>query len=261
MLKNLFNIDFLTYQFDVIKHLVGRNFTLRYKGSVLGILWSLLIPLSQLLVFTFIFGSVLPLKIEAYPSFLFIGVLPWNWFSTCVSSAGLLFIGNRDLIRKPNFIPLNLVIVDILANFITFLILLPILFFILIIYNREITIYILYLPIIIMIQIILTFGINLIVATFNVFYRDIQHIISIIIMLLFFVTPVFYSISKIPDKYKFVFKFNPMADLIECYRATFYYGMAPDFVSIMYPAIFSILICFLSCYLYFKKIHEIYDLI
>ena len=112
-----------------------------------------------------------------------------------------------------------------------------------------------------MIQFLLTFGISLIIATFNVFYRDIQHIISIIIMLLFFVTPVFYSTSKIPYNYKFVFRLNPMADLIESYRATFYYGAPPDFGSIIYSAIFSIFICFLGCYLYFKKVHEIFDLI
>ena len=138
MIKNSSTFDYFVYQFDVIKHLVGRNFVLKYKGSVLGILWSLFVPLSQLLVFTFIFGRVLPLDIEAYPAFLFLGVLPWNWFSACVSSAGLLFISNRDLVRKPNFIPLNLIIVDVLTNLITFLILLPILFFILIIYKRNI---------------------------------------------------------------------------------------------------------------------------
>jgi lipopolysaccharide transport system permease protein len=252
---------FLTYQFDVITHLVARNFVLRYKGSALGVLWSLLVPLSQLLVFAFIFGKVLPLDIEAYPAFLFIGVLPWNWFSTCVTSAGLLFISNRDLVRKPNFIPSNLIIVDVLANLLNFMILLPVLFFIMVIYQREVTLYILFVPFIMVIQIMLTIGLSLIISILNVFYRDIQHIVSVFIMLLFFITPVFYSTMKIDKSYKFIYEWNPIAAVIDGYRATFYYGLPPDWGAILYATIFSIVIYLAGYTVYRQQLHKIFDLI
>jgi lipopolysaccharide transport system permease protein len=78
----------LTYRIDLIRHLVWRDFVLRYKGSVLGVLWYLLPPLAQLLVLVFLFGRVVPLNIEAYPAFVFCGLLPWTWFSTCLNSGG-----------------------------------------------------------------------------------------------------------------------------------------------------------------------------
>ena len=78
----------LAYRLDLILHLVWRDFVLRYKGSVLGVLWYLLPPLTQLLVLVFLFGRVVPLNIEAYPAFVFCGLLPWTWFGTCLGSAG-----------------------------------------------------------------------------------------------------------------------------------------------------------------------------
>src|SRR3972149_3463733 len=115
----------LTYHVDLIRHLAWRDFTLRYKGSVLGILWSLLPPLIQLGVLVFLFRKVIPLDIEAYPAFVFSGLLPWIWFTACLNAAGGLFIYNRDLVRRPNFKPLTLVAVNTLSNLIHFLMFLP----------------------------------------------------------------------------------------------------------------------------------------
>jgi lipopolysaccharide transport system permease protein len=251
----------LTYQFDVISHLVVRNFLVKYKGAMLGVLWAIFVPLSQFLVLAFIFGKVMPLGIEGYPAFLFIGILPWTWFSLCLSSAGLLFISNRDLMRKANFVPLNLIIVDVLINLLGFLLLLPILFLVVISYHREITIYIIYLPIILLVQTLFTIGLSLIIATLNVFYRDIQHIVTIIVMLLFFITPIFYGKTKIDPDYQFMFKLNPMAVLIDAYRQVFFYGLPPDWMAMLYPSIVSILTCFAGYILYRNQLHKIFDLI
>ena len=111
----------LTYHVDLIRHLTWRDFILRYKGSVLGILWSVVPPLVQLAVLVFLFGRVIPLGIEAYPTFVFSGLLPWLWFSTCMSSAGYLFINNRDLVRRPNFDPSSLVTENTQSNLIPLL--------------------------------------------------------------------------------------------------------------------------------------------
>jgi ABC-type polysaccharide/polyol phosphate export permease len=98
-----------------------------------------MLPLCQLLVLVFVFRKVVPLNIEDYPAFVFAALLPWIWFSTCLGSAGTLFINNRDLIRKPDFSPSTLVIVDTLSNLLSYLMFLPVLFVTLLIYHRAMT--------------------------------------------------------------------------------------------------------------------------
>ncbi len=249
------------YQFELIVHLTKRNFVLRYKGSMLGILWSVLLPLSQLLVLVFVFGKVISLKIEAYPAFVFTGLLPWNWFSMCLASAGGLFIGNRDLVRKQNFAPSILVIVTTLSNLLTYLIFLPILLVLLIIYNRDMTWFLLIFPLLILIQSILTVGLSLLIATVNVFYRDVQHIVSMAIMLLFYITPVFYQTRAIGENYRILYKLNPVAALIEGYGAIFFDGTAPDWGSLSLAGITSIVVCVIGYYVYNRQLHNIFDLI
>jgi len=129
-------LSYLSYQIQLIWHLVKRDFTLQYKRSVLGVLWSLLLPLGQLLIFIIVFQKVIPLNIEAYPVFLFSALLPWNWFSNCLNSAGGLFLNNRDLVRKPNFEPSILVIVNTLSNLLLFLVALPLLFILMLFFEQ-----------------------------------------------------------------------------------------------------------------------------
>ena len=111
----------LIHHFDLIMHLSKRNFVLQYKGSVLGIFWSLIFPLFQLLTLMFVFGKVIPLNITDYPAFVFAALLPWNWFSNSIISASSVLIRNRDLVRRPNFAPSMLLISDALTNLLTFL--------------------------------------------------------------------------------------------------------------------------------------------
>src|SRR4026208_328660 len=129
----------LRHALDLLIHLVWRDFSLRYKQSVLGVFWSLLVPLGQLVVLVFLFQAVVPLNIEAYPAFVFIALLPWTWFSNSLSSACGLFIGNRDLVRHPNFVPARLMVVNTLSNLIIFLVALPVLLVVLLIYGRPMT--------------------------------------------------------------------------------------------------------------------------
>ena len=107
----------LRYQFDLLRELVLRDLRLRYKRS-LGVFWSLLNPLLQLLVFTLIFGIVLPLKIPNFPLFLFVGLLAWNWFQASLTEATGAIVDNRDLVRRPGFSTTILPVVPVTTNFI-----------------------------------------------------------------------------------------------------------------------------------------------
>ena len=244
---------------DLIWHLVWRDFVLRYKGSVLGVLWSFLPPLAQLLVLVFLFGRVVPLNIEAYPAFVFCGLLPWIWFSTCLNSAGYLFIGNRDLVRRPHFNASTLVITNILSNLLHLLLFLPILIVLLAIYNRGVTFNLLFLPLLIFIQLILTMGLGLMIATLNVFYHDVQQIVNVALMLVFYLTPVFYSLQIIPERFQLIYRINPIALLVYNYRRVFFYGSIPDWEQLLVSGGLSLVIFVLGCMVYLRGLNDIYD--
>jgi len=247
------------YHFDLIWHLVKRSFYLRYIGSSIGILWYLLLPLSQLLVLVFLFGKVVPLKIDAYPAFVFSALLPWVWFSTCLNSASSLFISSKDLIRRPNFAPFILIIVDTLTNLLAYILFLPILVFVLALYSRYITLYCLIFPLLILIEGILIVGLGMIIATLNVFYRDVQQIVSVATMLLFYLTPVFYRSEAISKKYNLLFTSNPIAVLIQSYREILFYGSPPQWSSVAFAGIVSIIVCVAGFFLYNRCLPDVFD--
>ena len=252
-------ISSLTYQFDLIWHLVKRDFILQYKRSILGVLWSLLLPLAQFLVLIFIFEKVIPLNIEAYPVFLFSALLPWNWFSNCLGSAGGIFLNNRNLLLRPNFEPSILLIVNILSNLILFLVSLPILFVIMSFLGKSVSVNLIYLPILISIQGLLIFGLGLIIASFNVLYTDVQHIVNVGLMILFFITPVFYGIYDIGEGYQHVYSLNPLAPLIQNYRLILFSGSPPDWTSVLFTGIVSLIACMVGLAIYNRKIHDVID--
>lgn len=251
--------DKLQARLDLLGHLVWRDFTLRYKRSVLGILWSLVLPIVQLLVFVLVFQVVVPLNIEAYPLYVFSALLPWAWFSNSVSSSTTVFIGNRDLMRHPNLRPYTLVIVNTLSNMISYLTALPVLAVLLIIYHHPAQTSMLLIPLLWIMQLALTVGISLIVATLNIFYRDVQHLTGIIVGLLFYITPVFYRAQQATQGGAArVLALNPMKWLVEGYRDLMY-GQIPDLRGMLYTAVVSVVVCVVGALIYVKQQHKIFD--
>ena len=248
-----------SHRFDLILNLVRRNFLLQFKGSLLGLLWAVLLPLSQLMIFVFLFRRVVPLKIENYPAFVFTGLLPWNWFSMSITSANSLFISNRDLVRRPNFEPSILALVNALSNLLTYLISLPIIFILLATSGKRLTWAVLLLPLIMLIQGTLIVGLSLFLATWNVFYRDLQHITGVAVMLMFYLTPVFYSLENVGREYGKLFTLNPMAVIIQSYRAILYEGTIPDVSTLLVATIVSVTIFGLGYLAYRRDIQNVYD--
>lgn len=249
------------YYYDLIFHLVRCDFIVRYKGSALGVLWSPMLPLAQLLVLVFLFQRVVPLDIDAYPAFVFSALLPWTWFSSCLSSSGNLLISNRGLVRRPNFAPATLIIVNTLSNMLNYIVVLPILFVMLFFYDRAITLVLLFLPLLMLIQGVLIVGLSLIITTLNVFYRDVQHIVSMVLMLLFYLTPIFYQPQEVSENFRILYTLNPIAVLIQSYRAIFFYGTAPGWGSILFSGVVSIIVCGLGYLIYSSRLHDVIDTI
>jgi ABC-type polysaccharide/polyol phosphate export permease len=249
----------ITHQLDLILNLARRNFILQFRGSFLGLLWALLLPIIQLMIFAFLFQRVVPLRIANYPVFVFTALLPWNWFSVSILSAGNLFLVHRDLVRRPNFRPSTLAVVAALTNLLTYLVALPIVFVLIAISGRAITWTVLLLPFIMLIQGALIVGLSLLIATWNVFYHDVQQITGAAVMLLFYLTPVFYSLESVGREYRMAFTLNPMAAIIQSYRAILYEGTVPDWNGLLIASAIAAAALGIGYLSYQREIQEVYD--
>jgi lipopolysaccharide transport system permease protein len=220
------------YVRDLLQTLVARNMKLRYKRSVMGFAWSLLNPLAQLLVFGFVFTTVLPLNIANYTVFLFSGLLPWTWFSGALFEATDAIVGNRELIRRPGFPIAVLPVITLLSHLVHFMLALPVLLLFILAAKITLTWTILALPLIIIIQFVFMLSLAYLLSTIHVTFRDTQYLLNIILMLGFYLTPVFYDSAAVPQRLHLIYSLNPMYHLINAYRAILLHGVWPDFVAL-----------------------------
>jgi lipopolysaccharide transport system permease protein len=223
----------LSYLCDLVRELVSRELKLRYRRSILGILWSLLNPLAQLLVFVLIFERVLRLDIPNYPSFVFVGVLSWNWFQSALSIATGAITDNRELVKRPGFPMAILPVVTVTTHLIHFLLALPILLLFVLLSGGRLTSTVLFLPLVMALQFLLILGLSYLTAAVHVTFRDTQHLLGVFLMLLFYLTPVFYDSKIIPERYQALYNLNPMARLVTAYRTILVQGQTPDLVGLL----------------------------
>ena len=223
----------LSYR-DLFSNLVVRDLKVRYKKSALGFVWSLLNPLMMMVVFTVVFTILTSPNIENFPVFVLTGLMAWNFFANTVTGATGTIVGNSTLINKVYFprelLPASLVF----SNLINFLLTLVVLFGFIVAFKIHLTAMILWLPVIILIELMLALGVALIVSAINVFYRDVSMLVEVGITAWFFLTPIFYQLERIPnmvilgmDVWRWVYVLNPMASLITDYRYTLLYGLPP----------------------------------
>ncbi len=206
------------YWRDLLRELVARDLKMRYQRSVLGLGWSLLKPLSQLLVFSFVFNKVLPLNIPHYTTFVFAGVLAWSWLASALMSGVLSITGNPELVRRPGFPTYLLPVLAVLSNCMHFLLALPVLLVFAVIDAGMLGLSMLALPAVMVVQLLFTLALSYVLAACHVYFRDTQHFVGIAIMLGFYVTPVFYAPIKSHEAYGFLTQFNPMALILTGYR-------------------------------------------
>ena len=240
------------YVRDLLQTLVARDMKLRYKRSVMGFAWSLLNPLAQLLVFGFVFTRVLPLHIQNYPVFLFSGLLPWSWFSGALFEATDAIVGNRELIRRPGFPIAVLPVITLLSHLVHFVLAVPVLLLFILAAKITLTWTILALPLIIIIQFVFMLSLAYLLSTIHVTFRDTQYLLNILLLLGFYLTPVFYDSTAVPPKSQLIYSLNPMYHLINAYRSILLHGMWPDFVSISLVGAASLILLLIG-YRYFHN--------
>ena len=222
----------LPYLWDLLRSLVDRDMKLMYKRSSLGIAWTLISPLLQLLVFIFVFRVIIKIDIPQYASYVFAGLLAWNWFQTCLFQATGVIINSRPLIRQPGFPNAILPIIVVTTGLIHFVLALPILFIFLLIDGVELTPLVLLLPLLQLLQFGLTVACSYVLAALNVTFRDTQHTLGVLLQFMFYLTPIFYEVGSIPEKYRRIYELNPMVPLVNSYRQILMRGEQPDWMAL-----------------------------
>ena len=226
--------------------LVKRDLKLRYRGSILGVAWTLLNPLIFMAIYTLVFSVYLKTGLPNFPLFLLAGLVPWTWVSTAISQASNSIVDGGAYVGK-TLMPIELlVIVPVLSNGVNFLITIALLFPVSLFLGVNVGWALLFLPLLLLIELVLTLGISLLVATANVFYRDLQQLVGYAIMALFFLTPIFYARAAVPAKLQFLVTFSPFAALISSYQAVFYYGVVPSWRDLLFAAAFGAIVLVLA---------------
>jgi len=225
MLKKIKEI---TVYKELLFNLTSKELKLKYKNSALGFFWSFLNPLLMLTVYTFAFKFIMRIEIENYSLVLLAGLLPWNFFNASVQGSTMSLVNNSHLIKKVYFpreiIPLSL----IMSNFVNFLMTMIVLFVAMMLFGVPLGINILMLPVVLMLLVMFTTGLSLMLSALNVYYRDVSHFVEILFMAWIYLTPVIYSFSMIPEKYRIFLMLNPMTLVVELIRDTTIRNVFPD---------------------------------
>ena len=214
---------------EMIFSLVRRDLKGRYKGSVLGFLWTFINPLLQLLVYTFVFSTVMRMGIEDYYLFLFVALVPWIFFSTSVSGGSSCIWAQQDMVKKIYFPREVLPIAYVTSQFVNMLLSFIVIFIVLLFSGKTLNLEaILCLPIIMLVEYLLALGMAMISSAVTVYIRDLEYILGIITMAWQFLSPVMYSVEQVPEEVRGIFEMNPVAPIIIAYRDILYYGKIPE---------------------------------
>lgn len=209
--------------------LVGRHLRARYRGSILGFLWSFLNPLCLIAVYSLVFQYYIRFnEVDRYSLFMFAGLLPWIWFSSGLLEATSSISGGGSLVTKAMFPPHILPMVSVLTNLANFLFAIPLLLLFMLIAGKAFSLSLFFLPVVILIELVFLAGLAMAVSAINVHYRDTQHILGNLMTLWFFLCPIVYPATNVPERFRVTLLLNPVAVFTEMYQGIFLDGTLPS---------------------------------
>lgn len=223
----------LLYYRDLVLTLLGKEFKVRYKSTILGYAWSVMHPLAFGLVLYVLFKLLLArsgnrIDLPAYSLYLIAGLFPWQWISNTVASSNFYFVGNSSLIKKVSFNRAALVLAGVSTELTHFLACIPVVLTFMLVHGRfPMFSWLWMLPLLIVTQLAMCFGLALVIATCNLFFRDLERLSAIAMNLLFYLTPIVFPADKIPDRYRWLLYANPWGPITVCWQGLFYYGHVP----------------------------------
>jgi ABC-type polysaccharide/polyol phosphate export permease len=237
----------------LVRYLVQADIRKRGADTVLGNIWWVLDPLLQMAVYyifiTIIFSSSTP----DYPLFIFVAILPWKWFSATLNEATLSITGKQGLIRQVQFPKIVLPTASVVAGTVSFVFGLVALGIVYVFYPSRLSVWILTIPIIAAVQFVFTIGVALIFAAANAFFRDIQNVLRHFLRMWFYLSPILYSldrIEKIHPSLHTLLSLNPMAVLLNSYRAVTYGTSPPDWAGLLVVLVFSFFLLLVGVYIF-----------
>lgn len=227
----------------------------RYQQSILGWLWALIQPIMAVTIYSIIFTQFVRVDTGEipYPVFSYIAVVPWTLFATSLQDMTVSLVQNINLVTKVYFPREILPVSAMLARLMDFTVAAVVFVFLLILYQIPVSFQaLLFFPVVLIIQILLILGIGLLTSAMNVFYRDIQSVLVLVIQLWFYASPIIYPVTLVPERYRMLYFLNPMAGILEAYRAIILYQSLPG-ASLLISGIEAILLLAFG-YWVFKKV-------
>lgn len=243
------------YEFRfVLQQLVRQQLILRYRRTVFGYFWTLFNPLLMMSVTAIVFSTIFKMDLKTYAVFLFAGMIPFSFFSTSVTQSGQSLIGNEGLIKKiyipklifPLGISVALLIDSVLAAAALFVIILAI--------GGNLTLALFFIPVGYILLFLFSFGIALVMTISTVYFRDLQHVVGILMQALLFLTPVFYKPESLQGKVAWLITLNPLTQFVELFRMPIYLGVFPEASIVLKAGFLSVLS--LAVGLWFFRRHE-----
>lgn len=249
LFSNLYNYR------ELLKSNVKKEIRGKYKGSFLGVLWSFINPLLQVLVYAIVFPYIMRVKTDNYLQYLISGVIPWTFFTTVITQGIITVRMNAGIIKKVYFPREILPISVALSGLVNFFISCIIIFVFCLFGGIAPSWYLLLLPLVAIIQFIFSLGLILALSAINIYVKDIEYITIFVMNMLFYATPVLYSSTLFPAKIRWILYLNPMAGIIDMYRNIFIYHQMASWASIGYIVGISFAI-FVIGLLIFRKLEK-----
>ncbi len=251
----------LISQRELLWNLTLRELRSKYKRSALGWFWSLLNPLSSIVIYSVVFGTLFKLEapkgnpsgLSSFTLWLTCGLLPWNFFATAIGAGTGSIVGNASLIKKVYFPREYLVASTILSWLVSFFIEMTVLVFTFLLWGHIAFQWLPLVFVVAMFQALFGLGFALALSALNVYFRDIQHLIGIILQIWFYLTPIVYSMERyIPSRWQTVYRLNPMVHFVTAYRNLLFDGRFPGGESIAYLVVGAVASFALGLFLFRK---------
>lgn len=212
--------------YELLITLAKKDLAVKYKNTFLGYIWSICYPLALATVFYIAFKHVMRIQVENYALFLVSGLFAWQWFANSTVSSVHVYIQNSNIIKKVKFekhvLPMSLVLIDMLH----FIVSIPVIMLFLYLHDFKVVHFswLYQIPLVMVVNFVFVYAVALIMGTVNLFFRDMERIVTILLMMLFYLTPIFYPVEFVPERYANLYMLNPMAELITLWRHIFMYG-------------------------------------
>jgi lipopolysaccharide transport system permease protein len=227
-------VDGVLQLLDLVRVLVAKELKLRYRGTTLGVFWSLANPLAFALVLYVAFRRVFRVEIDAYPLFILSALFPWQWLSNSWTSASGVFVYNAALIKKVRFPRFALCLAVVVSDLLHFLASVPVFALLALAFNGlpPLGVWALGVPLMLVAQTGLTVAGVLVIASVNAYVRDLEQLVRVFLLLLFYVTPILFPLAMVPENLRWLVVANPLAPLAIGWRAVLFEGAVTPYVGI-----------------------------